>query len=239
MQQQPKQEQTVDGSADQAKPEMTLKAIAETMTDPEFVAEQLPGLWQQITETGGAPLNSLRQNQWKRGIETMFRRCSTYPQHTKLTAAVFELPPVAWYDADRAAARGNDLLEKAEPAQIREALTWEQQRPDGRQRASNHIVTWATIEQLTGPVIERLGWQERYLDYATTAEQYQALKPGSTDPRIRHVVEHIQQELLGGNETAWTVFHGIIEPGDIIGGVAELANAIAQTNGTKQQQRPH
>ena len=120
-----------------AKPEMTLKAIAETMADPEFEAEQLPGLWQQITETGGAPLNSLRQYQWKRGIETMFRRCSTYLQYTKLTAAVFELPPVAWYDADRVVAHGNDLLEKASPAQLQQALTWEQQRPDGRQRPSN------------------------------------------------------------------------------------------------------
>ena len=70
--------------------------------------------------------------------------------------------------------------------------------------------------QLTGPVIEKLLWSAVFDLWPVTPEDRD---------QWGHVREHIQQEMLDGNDDAWAVFRGIAE-------TAVLAVAIAQQNRT-------
>ena len=207
--------------------------MTETMEHPEFNTEQLPELWQQSmghVVTGTSTCYEL----WNDGIEALYRRCETYPQHAQLARTLSGMPDDAWCDTGKIAAQADDLARQATPTEIQQALVHERQHPESWWKASDHILTWATDEQLTGEAIEQLPWNNHLLDYATTAEQLAAMDPAFEQVRSRrrqHIVEHIQQQLLGGNSSAWVVFLGIIEPGTRIGDAAELANAVAQQNG--------
>ena len=218
----PNQQQDPAGdAANQAETVLTLQAITETMEHPEFTPEQLPALWQQAIEPGD--MLAERVGAWKHGIETMYRRCETYPQYTKIAVILAGIPRGAWHDTGWDVAQAHNLLRRATPEQLQQALEHEQQHPEEQWSVSNHILTWANIEQLTGQVIKQLEWNSGITAWATTPED------GTTGhDRWRHISEHIQQQLLGGNKNAWTVFHGIVGPGTRIGAAAELANAIEQ-----------
>ena len=222
------EQQNADGPADTADAsKVSWQTITETMERPEFTPEQLPELWQQAVEPGG--IRAGRVGAWNDGIETMYRRCETYPQHTKIAVILSGTPHGSWHETGWTVAQADDLAHQATPEQIQQALTCEQQHPGGWWRASDHILTWATVAQLTGQVIEQLPWNNRFLDYATTTEQYQAMEPHFEQARSRRrqrIVEHIQQRLLNGNNNAWAVFLGIVGQGTVIGSAIELANAV-------------
>ena len=210
--------------------------IIAAMEHPEFTPEQLPELWKQTK--GPDDAHGGQMVAWGAGVETLYRRCETYPQHTKIAVILSGIPPNAWHkhtpwhDTGWAVAQADDLAHQATPEQILQALAHEQQHPDGWWRASDHILMWATVAQLTGPVIEQLPWKNQLLDYATTAEQNQATETTDFEQvrsrRRQHIVEHIQQRLLGGDNNAWTVFLGIVEPGANVGDTAEIAKAVEQ-----------
>ena len=211
-----------DNAKSQTKTGLPARAIAETMNRPEFDAEQLPALWQQAREPGG--MRADQRNAWRDGIETMFRRCSTYPQHTKLTAALFELPPVAWYDNTWIADQAHSLLRQATPKQLVQAIKYEQRHhPDGQIAVSNHIATWAKPEQITERIIKQLDWNAGMAAWSTTPDD-----GITTRDQWWHIRENIKQQLLGGDDDTWTVFLGIVEHGNNIGETAELAIAIGQ-----------
>ena len=220
------EQQNPDGGVEapdtgQAKPGMTLQAITETMADPEFTAEQLPELWQQLAEDGRAPLSRFPRYRWKRGIEAMYSRCAIYPQYTELVVVLGEMPAEAWHATDQTSKQVHKLLRQATPKQLQQALDYERQHPQTMRLVGNHILSWAVIEQLTGPVIEQLGWDDRLADTATRPT-------ASPRDRWRHIREHIQQDLLDDSSNAWVVLCGIAEPGTPIGIIAELAIAIEQ-----------
>ena len=249
MQQQPKQEQNADTGDGAARAEWSarrwreelaerwatqLQTMTETMEHPEFNTEQLPELWQQSMGHGVTGTSTYYEF-WKDGIEALYRRCETYPQHAQLARTLSGMSDAAWCDTGKIAAQADDLAHQATPTEIQQALVHERQHPESWWKASDHILTWATDEQLTGEVIEQLPWNNHLLDYATTAEQLVATDPAFEQVRSRrrqHIVEHIQQQLLGGNKNAWVIFRGIVEPGHNIGETAELAVAI------EQQRRP-
>ena len=229
----PEQQQDPGGdAANQAETVLTLQAITETREHPEFTPEQLPALWQQAAEPGGTPINRLRRDRWMHGIDAMYRRCETYPQHAKLAAILSGMPNSAWHETGWIVTQADDLAHQATPAQLQQALAHEQQHPEEWWLASDHVFACATVEQLTGQVIEQLAWQDWFLTYATTpglrTMDYDL--EGARSRRTRHVVEHIQQRLLEGNNNAWTVFLGIVGRGTVIGTAIELANAIEQQN---------
>ena len=214
-----------DGRGDSAAPAetgLTVEAITETMKDPAFTPEQLSGLWQRIEAKIRAGSDDVEcWIQWDAGIEAMYRRCGTYLQHATLAVALSEMPKDAWHETSRIIHQGKDLVEQATPEQLRQALEHEQQRPGKQRTASSYILSAATVDQLTGPVIEQLPWDDLML---IGGRSHSALRDLA---RSRHIVEHVQQQLLGGNN-AWTVFLGIVEPGMLIGEAAELANIIEQ-----------
>ena len=227
----PNQQQNPDGDAplvtNQAKTGLTVQAIWETMKRPECTAEQLPALWQQVMEPGETRLNCDRLDQWLRGIGAMYRRCETYPQHAKIAVVVSGMPNSAWRSDDWIMAQARNLLKQATPEQLQQALACGQQHPTGWWQPSDHILTWAAIEQLTGQILEQIDWNSGMAAEVTT--------PGDETTghdRWRHIVEQIQQQLLDGDKNSWTVFHGIVEPGNNIGDSAELAKAIEQLNGS-------
>ena len=214
--------------ANQAETGETLQAITDAMEHPEFDAEQLPALWQQAMEPDDIVFEQVGAwnawlGVWNDRIEAMYRRCATYPQHTKISVVLSGMPPNTWHDTGWDAAQAHDLLRQATPAQLRQALEYERQHPKAQWSTSAHIMTWADIEQLTGQIIEQLEWNSVIATRATT--------PGDEHRRFDrwcHISEHIQQQLLGGDNNAWTVFHGIVEPGTRIGDAVELANTIEQ-----------
>ena len=209
---------------------IALQTIIETMEHPGFTAEQLPELWRRITERpDGGTLNRLRRDRWRHGIDAMYRRCETYPQHAELAVILSEMPHGAWRYAGRVITQGDNLAKQATPEQIQQALVCEQQHPKSWWKPSDHVLTDATDEQLTGPVIEQLPWNYWLHSYATKPGlhyQFEDVK----GRRTRHIVEHVQQQLLDGDNDAWVVFLGIIEHGTRIGGASELVMAIEQQN---------
>ena len=74
---------------------------------------------------------------------------------------------------------------------------------------------------LVGQVVEQLPWDNN-LPVWTAAAKVEGVDHGAG----LSIVEHIQQQLLGNDENAWTVFLGIAENGTPIGDIAMLANAI-------------
>ena len=214
----------------QKKPGMTLQTITEALEHPELSAEQLPELWRQAMEPGD--MLDERTKAWNYGIETVYRRCETYPQHTKLAVIVSGMPQSAWRDSGWVIARGNALLRQATPTQLQQALICEQQHPEGWWWASDHILAFAAVEQITEAVIEQLAWRDWLLTYTADTPQtmhYDSEK--ARQRRARHIVGCVQQRLHGGNDNAWAVFLGIVEHGTVIGPTIELANAVAQQNG--------
>ena len=218
-----------------AEPGPAPDTITESMNDPAFTADQLPALWlratvieaSELVRRGGGLVQ--RRNSWRRGIENLFGRCETYPQHAAIMSILSSMPGDAWHDTEQTAQQGTELAEQATPDDIQHALAYEQQHPAGWWRVSDHIIPRATPEQLIGPVIEKLEWNGRFLPIAA------ARKPPTTETerdRWTRIVEHIQQRLLNGNDNAWAVFQGIVSRGTVIGEAAELANAI------EHQRRP-
>ena len=225
----PNQKQKPGGEAlpgtDQAKTALTPQAIWKIMKSPEFTAEQLPGLWQQIVEFAVTGLTIDRRDQWIHGIEAMYRRCETYPQHAKLAAVLSGMPGGAWYDADWVMTQALNLLKQATPEQLQRALTYGQQHPTGWWQPSDDVLTWADDAQLTGQILAQIDWHSGMADEVATPED-----ETSDNGRMRHIVEQIQQQLLEGSENAWTVFLGIVGPGNNIGDTAELAKTIELQN---------
>ena len=237
----PNNQADVDGAAPR------LETITATMEDSAFTAEQLPGLWQQIEAAGlagGEPVTRAlsmddvvwqqieaanradadpTRSVWRKGIEAMYRRCDTYPQHTQLAITLAAMPADAWHTPGRAVNHAINLLKQATPEQLIQALEHERQHPDAWWTVHSHLlIQWhVTAEQLTGPVIEQLLWSDRLHEYATTAEP-----PNTERDAWRRIIEHIQQQLLGGNENAWDVFLDIADPGTPIGDIAAVAAAI-------------
>ena len=226
-----KPEQNLGSAGDGMSPEK----ITEIMADPAFTAEQLPGLWQQIAGDDGAVATLDSMHHWCNGIETVFRRCDTYPQHAELAMTLSQMESAAWRFADWATDHCRDLFREAASEQLRQALTFEQQCPEGGWPVATDILAWATPEQLTGPVIAQFRWRSEFLGY-TAAPVSWSLEDDfehARTCRVSRIVEHVRQRLLDGDESAWTVFLGIAEGGVSIGEAAALANAI------ERQDSPH
>ena len=213
-----------------------LHTITETMRNPEFAPEQLPALWEQITEPNGTPLTHLRDDRWRGEIEAMFQRCDTYPQHTKLSGILYGMPDGAWHRTAKISDQARELLLQATPEQLVQALNQERRHTNGSSRMiDNQIMSWAKLEQLTGSVIEQLKWDHGMAAKAGTPDVTRALPD-----RWEHVVEHIQQTMLNGDNNAWGVFLGIIDQDTTIGSAAEIAVAIEQPNRpNRQKPQPH
>ena len=207
---------------------MKPETVTETMNDPAFTPEQLPELWQQAVErTAGEPAGEpitgrALKDRWRNGIEAMYLRCETYLQHTKLALVLSRMPDSAWCETVPVMNHAIGLLKQAAPEQIQQALAHNKEDPGSWWLIYDDILRYATVEQLTGAVIAQLPWNNRMADWATKQET------GTTehDLRRRHIVEQIQQQLLGGNKHAWDVFCGIAEHGTPIDENAELALAI-------------
>ena len=201
--------------------------ITETMADPAFTPEQLPGLWQQIVEPDKSPYCP---DGWESGIEAMYRRCETYSQYAILTIVLSEIPFMAWHQTDLIIDQADDLRRRATPEQLLQALVFEQQHRGHWWTASDHILDDATAEQLSGPVIEQIPWYDEFAERGTLPEDEIPEDDVIGHARCRHIVEHIQKRLLGGDSNAWTVFCGIADNGTVIGETAELAATIEQQN---------
>ena len=204
-------------------PAMTLQAITETMEHLGCGPEQLPELWQQATATGD--MTAKQVNAWHSSIETLFRRCKTYPQHMKLVGVLCGLPNSPWYYTDWITEQAHSLLQQATHEQLLQALAHEQQQPGNQWQTSSHTVTRAGIGQLTGPVIAQLAWDDWMRVWTSEKPIY---GPDDAPERHQHISNHIQQNLLEGDENTWTIFLGIVEPGNNIGDTAALAVAIEQ-----------
>ena len=198
--------------------------ITETAEHPAFTAEQLPALWQQLTEETDA---TERLKAWDRHIDAMYRRCETWPQYAEILVVLAALPLSAWYYTIQIADIGDDLIQQASTEQLQQSLMFEQQHSREWRPASRRILSWAGTEQLVGSVITQLAWDNETAS-AGPIPEYVAV--GEDDPyhQRRYIVEHIQQEMLDGNDSYWTVFLGIVEPKNRIGGIVELALAIEQ-----------
>ena len=207
---------------------MAPQTITDTMENPAFEAEHLPELRQQATGPDRAALTSERRDLRRHGNETMYKRCETYPQHAKLMVVLAGMLPGAWYDAGLLATQAHDLLKQATPEQIREALRHEQQHHPTRQGpVNNHVLTWAGIDQLTGPVIEQLSRNSGMATRATRpSDGTDAVHP------VQRINEQIQNQLLDGDNDTGVVFLGIVEPGTRIGAAVELAKTIEPQNRT-------
>ena len=157
----------------------------------------------------------------------MYQRCETYPQHAKLVAVIAGMPKTAWYHTNDAAVHGDDLLKQASTEQLVQALKHEQNHPpESWWKASDHILLQATDKQLTGPVIAQLTWTEYFLGG-------EAGPHNMTAGRWQHIIGHVQQNLLEGNNNAWNVFCGIVNDGNAIGDTAKIALAV------EHQHRPN
>ena len=216
-----------DNAKNQAETGSTAQAIYDNMNRTEFTPEQLPELWQQITEDGDIPADRARA--WNNGVEAMYRRCETYPQHVKLARTLSGMQYSAWHTPSWDTQQAAELLRRATTAQIQQTLTYEQHHPSGWWSVSKHLLAWSTVGQLTGRIIEQLDWDSRTAAWAATAAWATPRTDGGADrDRWWHIRGHIQQQLLEGDKHAWDVFLGIIEPGHSIGETAELAKAIEQ-----------
>ena len=222
-----KQNQNLDSAGDGLSPEK----ITEIMANPEFTAEQLPGLWQRVEPNIQAAASA--DDFWARwcdGVADMYERCETYPQYVVLDATLDALPDTSLHVTLCVVGRGQDLFKQASSVQLVHALQVAQKHPGQVDLVSNHIVDWATDEQLVPAVIDLLSWDDQILVAAAAPD---AATPESNFGRAlarrqRRIVEYVQQRLLKGDKDAWAVFLGIVSDGTLIGDAAELANAIEQ-----------
>ena len=194
------------------------ETVTETMTKPEFVAEQLPELWQQ-TGPFVVPEADEWADAWDAGVDAMFRRCETYPEHAKIRVVLYGMEDDAWYYRTDIADHGDDMLQEADTEQLLQALAHEQQHTPHGGPITDQILMRGTVEHLTGPVIEQLRWVNHF--FGGEVELWD-----DEEVLRRHIIEHVQQHLLGGNKHAWTVFFGIISEDMLIGGAAKIAHAI-------------
>ena len=216
--------------------------ITAAMENEGLGPEQLPALWQQLTEETGATelLNVWDRhtgatellNAWDRHIDAMYRRCDTWPQYAEILVVLAELPLSAWYYTTQIADHGDDLIRQASTEQLQQSLMFEQQHSREWREVSKRILSWASTEQLVGPVITQLAWDNETAS-AGPIPEYVAVAEDDYYYRRRYIVEHIQQEMLDGNDSYWSVFLGIVEPKNRIGDIVELALAI------EQQRRPN
>ena len=222
-----KQDEAGNGSDDgQTKTAMTAQAITDIMKHPEFGPGQLPGLWQLIKGPDGTPQHL--RDRWDDGIAKMLRRCDTFAQLAETATILSGLTVYAWDTSASVRTRTKTLLEQATHEQLLQALAFQQQHPKNWWRASDQIMRWSTVEQLTGPVIEQLPWDAMCHDYATNPGHragYESAIESKMKQQTYRVVKHVEQQLGEGN---WTVFAGIVEPGIIIGHAIALATTIEQ-----------
>ena len=185
--------------------------IAAAMVRPEFTPAHLPGLWQQIEDHQTERWPHRREHAWNNGVGAMFWRCDTFPQFAELAAALFGLPSESWGMPAGWLPRFEDLLCQATEEELLQAFEYEKQHPGyenlvaGSWRwrlLSSLIGRCAAVEQLTGPIIEQLLWNEVWLttDMHATADRPEVRR------RKQHIVDHIQQHLLAGDTDAWVAF---------------------------------
>ena len=197
-----------------------LEKITDTMKDTAATPEQLPALWQQIAAPDGQLQHRDRLQSWENGIEAMFRRCTTYPQHRKLDTAIYALPRDAWQFPYWSETHANNLVKQATPEQLVQALADAWEGPGVTQYVSADIELHASTKKLTEAVIAQLPWRAGMRYWAKPSEGH---KPSR---RERQIIKRIQQQLLGGDTNAWEMFVEIVEHGTRIGAAAELAVAI-------------
>ena len=208
---------------------MSPETIFETMAHPGFVAEYLPELSRQIIGSNGDTPSDKQRAAWLAGIESMFERCETYPQHAKIRALLGN-----WHGTAAVVEHGNNLLEQATPEQLVQALKHEQAQPLRGEPITRHILKHGSDKQLTGSVIEQFTWDDRLKNWATNPKLAAPRASESAQRRrLRRVVEHIQQQLLGDDQNAWNMFLDIVDYGNRIGEAAKLALAI------EHQHRPN
>ena len=138
------------------------------------------------------------------------------------------MPRDAWYDIDWVTHQADELLQQGTQKQLLHALALERQQPKKRWTVSSHILLKADIGQITGPVIEQLEWglgMSLWTDKQTIFGRF-----NGQAARYEHTTAHIRREMLGGNDSSWTVFLGIITEGTRIGDAVELVTAIEQTD---------
>ena len=203
-----KQENHLD-DAGRTNTDLWLDAITETMAEPGFTPEQLPGLWQRAepyTLAGTSAGSSADYwDSWRAGVEAMYRRCETYPQVAKLTGVLSGMPRAARHHTDWIRNQTDLLVRCATPEQLRQALAYEHQNhPTAPWPIQNHILHQTCAEQLTGPVIEQLHWEARFLVGVPGDRRWRR--------NVGHVLGLVQQQLLAGDSNAWDVFCGIAEP---------------------------
>ena len=212
-----------------------LEGIMNSMEHPSFTPEQLPELWQLVTET--EPGRRGRIKRWNHEIGEMCQRCDTYPQYAQLCTVLSGTHSSVWSNTWEIAAHGDDLLSRATTEHLIEALRYEQKHPGGWWKASDHIRLRAGTEQLTGPVIAEFAWTEQFRKYANVHADRAIGLQHNTDGntahvlnRTRHALELVRQHLLAGDNNAWKIFLGIVDKGTLIGDTAKLANAIERRN---------
>ena len=124
-------------------------------------------------------------------------------------------------------ARTDGLLEKATTVQLIQALTYGQRHPESWWQARTHILAFADLEQLTGPVIALFEWNHG-MAVAAGTEPDERLDDRS---KWRSVVEEIRQHMLEGDDNAWNLFLHVVEPGTVIGEAVALAKTVEQQTG--------
>ena len=209
---------------------MSPETITETMTGPGFTPEHLPELWRHVAAPDTKAVYRDRLTRWKGAVEVLFRRCETYPQSAKLSTVLGVLPYAATSAASRAPNINIKLVQQATPELLLQALACERLHPGSRWSATDHILSWVDIGQLTGPVIEQLPWRNHILLPVTSPTNGAYAYENVRGSKRQHVVEHIKQQMLGGGSNAWIVFQGIVEHGTVIGEAAALAVAIEHQN---------
>ena len=210
--------------------------IVRTMTDPGFAAGQLPGLWRQVTVScDDVLLDKPLRVAWDAGIASLYARCETYPQHMEIMGILDGMPGNAWHGDEWIAAQSCELLSRATPDLLVQALVFEQTLPGIWKWVDEQIVRLTSIEQLTGPVVEQLLWRDVWA-WILDPSKHPILSdapPDAESPHrnVVHIIDHVQKQLLGGDIHAWEVFLGIVESGTVIGEAAELAVAVELRTG--------
>ena len=223
-------------------------ATAATMEHHGFDVEQLPEIWQQVNEerrirnglyesstAWNAQLAALRL--WDEQVEYLLLRCETYTQYSQLTAILADLPENKRFRTDT---HGKALVPQATAEQIAVALKNVRQRPEALATMQTLIMEHAVTVQITGPVVQRMAW-DGLLPVAAVCSTRPRHKPGNYEAasnyeqtlranylQARHVIEIIQNELLGKNSQTWNAFLETVNNGDNIGDTAELAVTIEQ-----------
>ena len=212
-------------ATNQQQTRMTAEQIVETVEHPDFLASMLPGLRQQ-NGLADPRTNEPPYGDWDDDAVALYQCCETYPQCIRLHTALYKIGHIysgGIFGRETTTA----ALKNATAEQLLEALKHEQQPPGNRRSATDDTMAAATVEQLTGPVIEQLQWGSRFALAASLNLH------GAPDHKHRHVIDHIQRHLLHGDETAWAAYQQIAVTGQRIGEIAQLVKTVTQA-GTLQ-----